>query len=413
MKSNKTLPASHVAIVRSETTVAEAMHAMLEQQTQSAIVIDDEQILGTIYMKDLLPLAARMAMQTEKDLRQANELIEQNRALALAATDAARQHLKQATNTMGLSEDQYKQTIKSAEDTMTALSDALHQQLETNLVKENIDLATFLTKLASALHDNARVRGVFLNVTSMPETIIFANPKMLGQTLRHLLQGAINRSPEGSLITITGNLEPSSYERGRSQSMRIRAKVSFPTGHTVMLSEPHIAHQIITALARNLRRKHEGLSLTLPQDSDTIFTLGVPIMKTPNQNLENFAAAKVLVVEDDPDILDMLKNIIQEKGFHVICAHQGEEALELFKREQPCLVLADIRMPVLDGIALAEAVKSLNPNTPVILISGQYPNLMTDKLDHKLKCDHVLYKPFASADIIESLNLFLAEPAPK
>jgi YesN/AraC family two-component response regulator len=132
-------------------------------------------------------------------------------------------------------------------------------------------------------------------------------------------------------------------------------------------------------------------------------------MKTTMQNHENPSNLKVLLVDDDSDILDLLAEIISERGFHAIKANNGKAGLDLLMKEKPCLVLTDIQMPKMDGVTLAKAVKSMNKNTPVILISGQYPNLMADKMSHKFECDHILYKPFSKSDVIESIHLFLPD----
>jgi len=103
----------------------------------------------------------------------------------------------------------------------------------------------------------------------------------------------------------------------------------------------------------------------------------------------------------------MVEDIVRRKGFDVVTASDGLEAIDLFKNEKPNLVLADIRMPGMDGIQMAEAIKKLDASIPIILFSGQMPNLIDDKLENRITCDHVLYKPFAQADIIESIGLFL------
>jgi hypothetical protein len=55
---------------------------------------------------------------------------------------------------------------------------------------------------------------------------------------------------------------------------------------------------------------------------------------------------------------------------------------------------------------MSNSIKNFSPKTPVILFSGQYPLLIEDKVNNQINCDHVLYKPFAKRDIIESLKLF-------
>jgi two-component system response regulator VicR len=116
---------------------------------------------------------------------------------------------------------------------------------------------------------------------------------------------------------------------------------------------------------------------------------------------------KVLVVEDDRDVLEIIVDIIKRHNIDVVTAQDGEEALEKYAKEQPDLVMADIRMPKLNGIDLSHTIKKRNPNLPIILFSGQYPDLVEDLIEKKLQCDHVLFKPFVQMDIVESLRLFL------
>ena len=82
--------------------------------------------------------------------------------------------------------------------------------------------------------------------------------------------------------------------------------------------------------------------------------------------------AKLLVVDDDPDIVQVLKRGLEQNRFLVNAFTNPEEALQSFKSdaESYCLVVSDIRMPVLSGIQLAKRVKETNPNVKVILMTA-------------------------------------------
>lgn len=79
---------------------------------------------------------------------------------------------------------------------------------------------------------------------------------------------------------------------------------------------------------------------------------------------------KLLLVDDEADILEVLGLYLQDLGYVVVTAGNGREGLEVFQRERPSIVLTDIRMPGLDGIGLLREVKSLDPETEVIMITG-------------------------------------------
>ena len=80
----------------------------------------------------------------------------------------------------------------------------------------------------------------------------------------------------------------------------------------------------------------------------------------------------VLVVDDIPDILKLLDATLKFKGYRVITARDGQEALEAIQEEKPALVIADILMPKMDGFEVLEKIKG-NPKTkdiPVILLTN-------------------------------------------
>lgn len=83
------------------------------------------------------------------------------------------------------------------------------------------------------------------------------------------------------------------------------------------------------------------------------------------------AAAKILVVDDEAPIRDMLREVLTAVGYTVITAADGREALPLTLSDRPDLILSDIRMPRLDGLTLCKALR-VNPETkgiPVIMLT--------------------------------------------
>lgn len=82
----------------------------------------------------------------------------------------------------------------------------------------------------------------------------------------------------------------------------------------------------------------------------------------------------LLVVEDIPDILNLLDTTLKFKGYRVVTARDGREALEAIQKERPALVITDVLMPGMDGFSLVHRLR-INPETrdlPVIFISATY-----------------------------------------
>jgi two-component system, NtrC family, nitrogen regulation response regulator NtrX len=79
---------------------------------------------------------------------------------------------------------------------------------------------------------------------------------------------------------------------------------------------------------------------------------------------------KVLIVDDEVSIRQSLSGIIEDEGYGVTLAQSGEDALDKIRKDMPDLILLDIWMPGVNGLAVLEEIKKLNPLVPVIIISG-------------------------------------------
>jgi DNA-binding NtrC family response regulator len=81
-------------------------------------------------------------------------------------------------------------------------------------------------------------------------------------------------------------------------------------------------------------------------------------------------AAKVLVVDDEPDMADSIRHMLERYGHQVVVETNSTRAVQLAVSEQPDLVITDLRMPDLDGLELLDRLRASNMNMPVIIITG-------------------------------------------
>jgi len=82
------------------------------------------------------------------------------------------------------------------------------------------------------------------------------------------------------------------------------------------------------------------------------------------------AVARVLVVDDDPSILDTVTSILENEGHQVMAAGGGEEALSLARAWHPTLVLLDMRMPIMDGWAVAKSLRDSGSRVPIVVMTA-------------------------------------------
>ncbi len=118
---------------------------------------------------------------------------------------------------------------------------------------------------------------------------------------------------------------------------------------------------------------------------------------------------KVLVIDDDPVIVQLLRVNFEIEGFEVISAADGKEGFERAKADRPDVVLSDIMMPRMDGLALVTQLKA-DASTralPVILLSAKAQNAEVQQgLD--AGADDYVTKPFDPLELIDRVNAVLA-----
>src|SRR5574341_894527 len=113
----------------------------------------------------------------------------------------------------------------------------------------------------------------------------------------------------------------------------------------------------------------------------------------------------ILVVEDIPNILQLLEVTLKFKGYPVITAANGQEALECVEREHPALVITDILMPKLDGFALVQKLRT-NPRTndiPIIFLSATFVTPEDKAFAIRLGVARFLEKPVDTEEFLLSV----------
>jgi len=111
----------------------------------------------------------------------------------------------------------------------------------------------------------------------------------------------------------------------------------------------------------------------------------------------------ILIVDDEPSILQSLGGLLSDEGFEVTTAANGYEALKIIEMESPDLVLLDIWMPGIDGIETLKEIKKENPNIQVIIITG-HGTIETAVKATKLGAFDLIEKPLSIDKVIVAIN---------
>lgn len=118
---------------------------------------------------------------------------------------------------------------------------------------------------------------------------------------------------------------------------------------------------------------------------------------------------KILIVDDEPNIVISLEFLMQQSGYEVAIARNGEEALEKIASFEPDLVLLDIMLPLLNGFEVCQRIRE-NPQwnrTKVIMLSAKGREIDVSK-GIALGADAYVTKPFSTKDLIAQVQRLLA-----
>jgi CheY-like chemotaxis protein len=129
----------------------------------------------------------------------------------------------------------------------------------------------------------------------------------------------------------------------------------------------------------------------------------------------NIPYGPILVVEDNPNVLELLDVTLRFKGYPVVTARNGQDALESIARERPAIVITDILMPKMDGYSLAHNIRK-NPliaQIPIIFISATYITAEDKKFALSLGAVRFIEKPIDTEDFLLSIAEILTQGAPE
>ncbi|HEY9206836.1 MAG TPA: response regulator [Candidatus Methanoperedens sp.] len=112
---------------------------------------------------------------------------------------------------------------------------------------------------------------------------------------------------------------------------------------------------------------------------------------------------KVLIVDDEPDTLELVKLILESKGFKTLLASSGKEALNRIALK-PDLVLLDIMMPDMDGWDVFRKIKDIDSKIPIVILTAKAQNIDKFLGLHVLKADDYITKPFEKNELIDKVR---------
>ncbi len=267
---------------------------------------------------------------------------------------------------------------------------------------------------------------------------IKANPTQLHQVLLNLCVNARDAMPDGGTLRLrVANRALDDVSAAGIPGGRAGSYVSFEVTDTGTGIPPDVLQRIwepffTTKLAglgtglglptvRGIVDNHHGvITLNSRVGHGTTFQVFLPAAPGVALAIEGaggFSAARghgelVLVVDDDDNVRDVTSAMLSRHGYRVLAAANGTEAVALFapRSLEVQVVVTDLSMPHLDGVAFARVVRSLNPSTRIVAITGLAD--AAERLRGQSQFALCLTKPFTAEKLLHALHEMLTTPAP-
>lgn len=238
------------------------------------------------------------------------------------------------------------------------------------------------------------------------------------QVLTNLLSNAIKFSEPGQRVEVAAvsgegcvRFSVRDYGRGIAPEDHLRIFEKFQQTDSSLTRDVG-GTGLGLAICKALVEEHGG---RIWLDSDlgrgATFTFTIPLVSytdVPASPQREAERPTVLVVDDNPIMRDVVRDILEDEGYGVVEASSGAEALQLARHLQPMLMTLDVMMPGLDGFDVVQAMRrdAVLRNLPVLCISASSDHALGLALDD---IDFLL-KPFTSAELIEHVRRLIAPP---
>jgi GAF domain-containing protein/CheY-like chemotaxis protein len=237
----------------------------------------------------------------------------------------------------------------------------------------------------------------------------------LREAFMNLLVNALEAMPNGGRFIFRverqgDHVAVAAQDEGHGISERIRERIFAPFFTTKGPQRTGLG----LSVAWGIVNRHGGtIEVESAPGRGSTFTLRLPVSQETSADRPSTTVAyapkkraRVLVIEDEPDVRDVLKDLLTAEGYVVIEARDGAEGVARCEVEPVDLVLSDILMPGMSGWDVAAACRDRFPTVPVALITASGDQLDSEKLArHRIR--FVLTKPFVVDDVLRAVALLL------
>lgn len=262
--------------------------------------------------------------------------------------------------------------------------------------------------------DQAQAKGVQITLTTQLQDVpfIFGNASELREVLLNMIFNALDAMPQGGKITIstfahTNWVEVRVTDTGVGMTEEVKKRVFDPFFTTKGVTNSGLGMSV----SYGIIKRHGGEILIESELGEgTTFILRLPFVHAEEEaeagaevTKEELISARILVIDDEDSVRDILSRMLTAKGHQVVAVSNGQEGIDQFKSERFDLVFTDLGMPKVSGWEVGKAVKKINPTVPVAMITGWGMELNREKMTEN-GIDLIISKPFNLDQVMELVS---------
>ena len=264
-----------------------------------------------------------------------------------------------------------------------------------------------------AWQTNAKKRGVSVEIRQFLDArqAVAGNGSELREVFTNLILNAVDAMPWGGLILVTTqDLGAAVTVRVRDTGVGMDAETQARVFDPFFTTKPVKGTGLGLSVAYGIVTRHHGsIAVESQPGLGTEFVLSFPcslemeLVPTPSSAPAASAPGlKILVVDDEEPVLEVLADMLRDRGHAVRVALGGEAGLTEFQRWQPQVVFSDLGMPEVNGWDVARRVKAQAPGTPIVLVTGWGSQLEEGSAQAR-GVDLIIAKPFSMEDVDRAL----------
>jgi PAS domain S-box-containing protein len=250
-----------------------------------------------------------------------------------------------------------------------------------------------------------------------PVPVVMGRPAELNEVITNLVLNAIDAMPKGGTLRIRTRLGDHRHavitvaDTGMGMSEEVRKKVFDP----FFTTKGEEGTGLGLSVSHSIVERHGGdLKVDSRTGEGTTFTITLPIGMNPTGEAAQSGepgierTGRILLVDNDPQVLTILGEMLKDAGHHVLPVPSGPEALRVFVPSGFDLVITNVGMPEMSGWDVAEQIRARDPNVPVIFITGWGLQEEDQARCRRLGITALLFKPVPPSELHRKVQVALA-----